>query len=155
MPISGTRSPGDAVSNSVAEVGYDIGATATFADVSTWAGTATIEPRTGDVSQYKTFAGDPATFTSTQNPFNVVTQCLYTEGATDPFSNVNAAAIGSPFDIQITPIGASATTGDIIMTTVDALLITAGFPSFDANSTAATTFDVTVYTGSIAQTAVT
>lgn len=154
MAISGTRAAGDAVSNAVAEIGYDIGATATFADVSTWAGTYTIDPRTGDTSQYKTFAGAPATFSSTQNAMNIVTQCLYTQGVTDPFTNVHAAAIGSAFDVEITPVGSGAASGDIILTSSGGLLVMAGFPAGDANSTAATTFDVTVYAGDIVESAV-
>ena len=154
MPISGVRAAGDAVSNAVAEIGYDIGATATFADVSTWAGNYTIDPRAGDTSQYKTFAGAPATFSSTANAINILTTCLFTQGATDPFTNVLAAEMSTAFDMQITPIGASSSTGDIILTTVDGILTSKGFPAFDANSATATVFQTVVRAGTVAQSAV-
>ncbi len=151
MAISGTYSDGDAINFNDCEVEVDLTpSSSSFANIDSWAASIEVDPKTVQTTESYTFTHTgPIVFTGNPDPRNVTVTCVYTEGATDPFKNINDHTIGADFDVRFAPKGGA--TGDYQFTTSGGKLISVGSPQGAADGSTATTFTFVVRCSSISQ----
>jgi hypothetical protein len=114
MAISGTYADGDAVSFNDCIVEVDLTpAASSWANIDSWATNVQVSGGAVPSTDSYTFTHTGAiTFVGNRAPYEVTIECVYTETATDPFTEINAAFNASPgvlFDARWVP-GGTATT---------------------------------------------
>lgn len=109
MAISGAYAVNDAVSfnNCLVEVDQTPSASS-FKPIDSWATSVSVSGGDTPTEQAYPFAGGPIVMVGNINPFRVVIEVVYTEGATDPFNEIYDDYIANPglnYDTRWVPKG--------------------------------------------------
>lgn len=150
MSISGVYADGDAINMADCEVEVDLTpATSAFANIDSWTSAIAATPETVNTTETYTFTHTgPIIFAGNPGPIDVTCTVVFTEGATDPYSNIKAQSLSALTDVRWGPAGAGS--GGISFTTGGGRLVSRTLPQGAADGSTATTFDFTVRAGSVA-----
>ena len=128
-----------------AEVGLDIGDTASYTAVESWSTDVRITRGTRPSADQKSHGGIEEVATGARASDTIEVDFFYTEGTTDPFYNLVTVFEGTGSqlcDIQINKNGA--TTGDLQFTTAAAKITGLTYPPMAAGDAQISTFTLTL-----------
>jgi hypothetical protein len=149
MAISGTYADGDAIQGNDCEVEVDLTPdSSSFANIDSWTTSVSINDLTVSTTEEYTFTHTgPIVFSGNPGPREVTVTCVYTEGATDPWTNINSHSIGTDMDIRWSIGGGSS--GDLQYTTSGGLLTNVSPPQPVADGSTSLKFSFTVKASSV------
>jgi hypothetical protein len=151
MAISGTLAAEDAVNLANPVFGLDLGATGTFAAVSTWLTTVTTSGGEAPTAEMVRFAGEPIVSVGRKGARTITVTAIYDNASTGVFQNVyaahEAATAGRKCDVQWTAFGATA--GDPRFTSVNGLLTSCTLPDLTASEANPATFQFVIFASAV------
>jgi len=156
MAISSTYQAGDAISFGDCVVEVELtGADSAWARVDSWATEVSVNPGTVPFQDTYPFTGNAITFAGSRGSDEVTVTVVYTEGSTDPFSNIFdrfAASSGPTFGVRWVPAGSAS--GNYRYEITAGKLVGCTLPQGGGDSATATVFTFTTR-GAVARDAIT